>query len=376
VRAARRDARLVDADPIDLASTAARLPSGSALVLYHVAGERLHAIAVTRERSRGVDLGPWRPVADAVAGYLRLASTPDGPEAALARRLHAALLAPLASDLATSSRLVVVPDGALAFLPFEALLDASERPKRLVETVEVVYAPAATAYDLLRGGTARRGRGLLALGDPTFPAETAALPPRPLALLRGAGSLPRLPASGDEVRGIASLFPAEERTVLLRDAATLEGLTHALASRREPLAALHLACHGLLDAEHPALSGLALSGGTLWTANDVARARIPADLAVLSACETAGGVLAAGEGVMGLVRSFFYAGVPRVVVSDWAVSDAGTAAFMRRTYEGIVRQGLSPSAALAAAKREAIAAGGASAHPSRWAPFVLWGLAE
>ncbi len=100
--------------------------------------------------------------------------------------------------------------------------------------------------------------------------------------------------------------------------------------------AVHFACHGLIDAPRPGLSSLALSRADeqdgFLRGLEVLRRQTPADLAVLSACETARGQLLGGEGIVGLTRAFMYAGTPRVICSLWKVDDEETAALMTRFY--------------------------------------------
>src|SRR5262249_53997383 len=142
---------------------------------------------------------------------------------------------------------------------------------------------------------------------------------------------------------------------------------------------LHFATHGLLNSEHPELSGLVLSlidkdgatqDGILRTL-DIYNLKLPVELVVLSACRTARGRESGGEGLMGLTRGFFYAGARRVVASLWSVNDAATTELMRRFYlEMLGEKQLSPAAALRAAqvsmwKEEKWSA------PYYWAAFTL-----
>jgi CHAT domain-containing protein len=225
-----------------------------------------------------------------------------------------------------------------------------------------VYVPSGTVYATLRGRKRPPGRGLVALGDPAYPAARTA----EFASVRGLASLPRLPATADEVESIGKLF--EERTLLLREKASPDGLRAALSG---PVAALHLACHGHVDPERPRLTGLVLADGAVLTVDDVYRLEVPADLVVLSACETGRGKPVRGEGVVGLVRAFFYAGAPRVVVSDWKVPDKSTRDLMVAFYTHLRTGKLAPAAALRAAKLEIMKE---YPHPYHWAGFVLWGL--
>ncbi len=149
-------------------------------------------------------------------------------------------------------------------------------------------------------------------------------------------------------------------------------LLETLAAADEPWRAIHLACHGRLDGERPRLTGLLLAGGDVLDVDDVHRLQAPADLVVLSACETGRGGLVRGDGVLGLVRGFFVAGARAVVASTWKVADRPTLDLMRRFYEAL-DTGALPAEALARAKREVLAGGGEAAHPAHWAGFVLWG---
>jgi CHAT domain-containing protein len=143
---------------------------------------------------------------------------------------------------------------------------------------------------------------------------------------------------------------------------------------------VHFATHGLLDSQHPELSGVVLSlideqgnqqDGFLRL-HDVYNLKLKADLVVLSACQTALGKAVKGEGLVGLTRGFMYAGAPRVVATLWDVKDEATAELMKRFYEGILKQGLRPSAALRAAQVSLWREKRFEA-PYFWAAFTLQG---
>jgi CHAT domain-containing protein len=97
---------------------------------------------------------------------------------------------------------------------------------------------------------------------------------------------------------------------------------------------------------------------------------LPADLIVLSACQTGLGKEISGEGIVGLTRGFMYAGSPRVVVSLWSVDDAQTAKLMSKFYRGVLAKGLTPAAALRQAQLEMHKEG---LSPYYWAPFTIQG---
>jgi CHAT domain-containing protein len=171
-------------------------------------------------------------------------------------------------------------------------------------------------------------------------------------------------------------------TLLGRDASEAR-FRDALKARKGRLRAVHYACHGLVDPEHPGLCALALTPAApddgFLSATEVLRTEIPADLVVLSACETGRGRIFDGEGILGLTRAFMYAGSPRVLCSLWKVDDEATGALMTKFYalwnpkDG--SKGLAPAAALRAAQ-EHVRSQEKWKHPYFWAAWVLWGLPD
>ena len=197
---------------------------------------------------------------------------------------------------------------------------------------------------------------------------------RALAVNRGAaGKLVRLPATRDEALAVGT-------TTLLGADATEAGLRKALAERKR-WRAVHLACHGFVNTERPALSSLAITAAGdddgFLTCLDVFRMKVPADLVVLSACETGKGKVVKGEGIVGLTRAFMFAGSPRVLCSLWKVDDAATAALMTKFYDlwnpKTGSKGMGTAEALRAAQ-EHVRSQEKWKHPYYWAAWVLWGL--
>jgi CHAT domain-containing protein/Flp pilus assembly protein TadD len=282
------------------------------------------------------------------------------------QRLFQDLIQPAARDLAGKTQVVVVPDGPLHSLPFQALVDA--QGKHLVERVPLSYAPSATALlPMLRLGEQRRAAqpaaaSLLAFGRPK-------LDP----------TLSDLPATEAEVRTIARLFP-KGAEVITGPEASEERFKAAAPGAR----CLHLATHGLVNEKAPLYSALALAHGKeedgRLEARELMDLDLRADLVVLSACETALGKNVRGEGVLGLAWSLFVAGAPSSVVSRWQVEDETTGGLMVQFYRRLLptpgaRQKappLSRAAALRAAQL-AVMKDGKHAHPYYWAPFGLLG---
>ena len=143
---------------------------------------------------------------------------------------------------------------------------------------------------------------------------------------------------------------------------------------------VHFATHSFSDSEHPELSALAFSmvdqhGNAqdgLVGLQDIYNLNLPADLVVLSACETGLGKEIKGEGLMGLTRGFMYAGATRVVASLWKVDDVATAELMRRFYTAMEQQEIRPAAALQKAQIE-MWRQARWRDPYYWAGFELQG---
>jgi CHAT domain-containing protein len=169
--------------------------------------------------------------------------------------------------------------------------------------------------------------------------------------------IPRLPFTRQEATRLLALAPKGASF----------GATDFRASRATVLNAdlgqyryVHFATHGVLDSERPGLSALVLSmvdeqgrpqDGFL-RANDIYNLKLPAELVVLSACQTGLGKEIKGEGLVGLTRGFMYAGAARVVVSLWSVNDKATSELMAKFYERMLKRGERPAAALRAAQVE------------------------
>lgn len=256
------------------------------------------------------------------------------------RGLYEALIAPLEGRLRGFERLVIIPDAQLHHVPFHALCG---QQRYLIEDYEVSYAPSATilAVSLGRPHTAGNKSVLLA-----FPGRDRSLP-----------------HTVSEVREIASLLP--DAAVFLEEEATRP----VLSSTSGPLQALHLATHGTVCYDNPMFSSLAFADGDLavW---EVYGSRLPASLAILSACVTGRGV-SRGTDQIGLTSAFLCAGSRALISTLWPIHDASTATFMRLLYHHLLH-GAACGAALRLAQMELMQTE-RYRHPYYWAPFILSG---
>jgi CHAT domain-containing protein/Tfp pilus assembly protein PilF len=289
--------------------------------------------------------------------YLQLQS-PRGDASTDVEKLSRILIDPI-YGLADSKRIAVVADGALGSLPFAALLDP--KGQRLLETLEVVRLPSASVLPSLR--EQRRGR--------TF-AKRAAIAADPAYI----GELPPLPQSRREALAIQALAPPGSVDVVTGYDANRDWVA---SSDFGAYRTLHFAAHALVDDEHPELSGIALSlvdenGASrdgFLRLHDVYNLRLPVDLVVLSACETALGKEVQGEGLVSLVRGFMYAGAPAVLASSWNVDDQATSELMQHFYRSYFG-GNSAAAALREAQL-ALSRTKRFGAPYYWAAFELQG---
>lgn len=292
-----------------------------------------------------------------------------------ARSLYAMLIGPVARHIRHGSGTVIVADGILHYLPFEALL--APNGHFLIEQTSISYAPSASVLaELERRRPPSSPRALLALGNPDFgePAAPAAVA-RDVYRAAGLNFRP-LPGTELEVRSIAALFAGQSTRMLLGRDATESAFKH------EPLdqyRRLHLATHALIDERAPARSGLVLSlvrtdneDGVLQI-SEIMGLRLDAGLVTLSACQTGLGHLVHGEGMVGFTSAFLFAGARRLAVSLWPVSDSVTPELMRGFYGGL-RAGEAPSLSLQAVKLQMLkSAVPAYRNPHYWAGFVLLG---
>jgi CHAT domain-containing protein/uncharacterized protein YkwD len=352
------------------------------------------------------------PPPQATRGIMVAATTSEpaavAPYIATARNLYQILIEPVAPAIA-GKRLLIAADGALHFIPFEALVTSGEGGNYgdlsyLVKSHEVVYAPSATVLGTIRQRTkSLKSRGqLLIVADPIFdasdPRAKQELAKRgqtgeqtgSLRLLSALEDISRLPSAGriklprligtrDEAEQISKFATASGNsavTMLDLDASET-GLSKQTLNQ---YGVLHFATHGLLDPTRPQFSGLALSLGLGQESDDgflqveeVFNLRLSDPLVMLSACETGLGELKRGDGVSGLTRAFMYAGAPTIGVSLWSISDKATAELMSGFYKRLLtKENLSASKALRASQLEMISSERFSS-PFYWAPFVLIG---
>ncbi len=358
---------------------------------------RVYELLTTRSRSK--------PGENAAVKQLRIAQA-DSQLQDATRELSQLVVGPFASELGTK-RLVVVPDGALQYVPFGALpvpfvvrsqlsvansrtADNEHRTPNngqrtndtpLIVDNEVMSLPSASAIAVQRRGL--RGRkpaanAVAVIADPVFSSNDE----------RFKSNVRTAAQRQDQIDGVASTriiehladdsgkleirrlrFTRQEAEQILAVAPSASNLkaidfkanrATAIGGDLSKYRYVHFATHGYLDSERPDLSAVVLSlvdeqgkpqDGFL-RAHEIYNLNLPAELVVLSACQTGLGKEIKGEGLVGLTRGFMYAGARRVVVSLWNVNDKATAELMRRFYRRMLKDKQTPAASLRVAQIE------------------------
>jgi CHAT domain-containing protein len=410
--------------PLGVKAIQALLDDQTALLEYALGKDRSFLFVVTRDGLHSYSLPRATEITRLVRELRAAVSRPRrrefGEYVQLARQLYHKLVAPAADVLTKKQRLLIVPDGALYYLPFESLLTHDARPggrtnygqfPYLLKRWAVSYAPSASVLASLRGHDRQekndeRGKAFLAFADPVYELSQAT-DPRPqtpdqktkskqqrttghgpqnpvIETLRsvfeesGRWQLPRLMESHREVKRIEGLYKPNEVEVYVGTAAKEENVKsneHLSRARR-----IHFATHGMISERQPQYSGLVLAldddpqEDGLLQVYEVFNLKLTADLVVLSACKTGLGKEVKGEGLIGLTRAFLYAGARSVVVSLSQVVDASTAELMARFYEEMDR--IQEKAEALRRAKLGLIEGGRYAHPYYWSPFILVGEAK
>jgi CHAT domain-containing protein/Tfp pilus assembly protein PilF len=399
-------ATLAASRPAPLAAVQSLLAADEALLVYLATAKETWLWAVRRGSARLYRIESGVAALSSAVTTLRAALTPDLPPypAKRAYELYQKILGPAAPQLAGTTRLIVIPDGALQSLPFAMLVTAPPQtdPKTpadhrsvawLARQYAVSVVPTVPSFTALRHAhpLASPDRPFLGVGNPALKGDPAAPPsPQLAALFRGADAatireLPALPETADELRAIAEALGSPSDDLLLGERATVTAVERAPLDRYR---VIEFATHGLLsgDLEDLTEPALVLTPPKRPTPNDdgllrasaIAGLKLNADWVVLSACNTAAGDgNPDAGGWSGLTRAFFYAGARALLVSHWPVWSKATVQLITGIFD---EQRKDPAVDRAELLRRAEMAmldpqnPAAFAHPLAWAPFALVGV--
>jgi CHAT domain-containing protein/tetratricopeptide (TPR) repeat protein len=406
-------ADLSNPQPLPLSQTQGLLKPDEALVALIVLGDKTYAFAVTHDASvlRRIALGS-RELNDRVA-HLRQGLT--DPEAAQSLfdldasfELYNALFGPISADIAGKPKLLIVPAGALTSLPFQVLVtkkpdtasaDRYRQAAWLLNERAITVLPSVPSLRALRSFAkdSRAQNPFIGFGDPVLqrsPGDKRAgrnVQPyqsyydgSTVDIERLRTGLPALPETAGELQAVAKALGASPQDdVKLGTAATVTSVNRLPLDQYR---VVDFATHGLVAGEVNGLSEPALvltlpdrptsDDDGLLTASRIARLKLDADWAVLSACNTAAGDRPGAEGLSGLARAFFYAGARALLVSHWPVDSGAAVRLTTGAFSELTAHpGIGRAEALRRSMKALIAdrSSPRNADPAVWAPFVLVG---
>ena len=383
-----------DVKVADIGQVQKTLETDEVLLAYGVGGTGISLFAISGKNVRAKNFERPDDFDETVRRFRNaIYSENRKTYAKLAYELYELLLAPIIDFLEENAiaKLLIVPDGELLLLPFEALLtepvNSPAAPYAdypyLLKAFDISHHYSATLF--VRGRkrkleTPKTFLGLAPIYDFDFSTKAAdngfvkyEKLPDGTKLQVGNKTYAKLTHSEEEVAAACQQFKAKgfESDMLLRKRAT----PSAFSNISKPHRVIHIASHGIVNDQNPRLSGLLLTPsdkngkGVLHLA-DIYNLKLQADLVVLNCCNTGMGKIAVGEGVMCINRGFLHAGANNVICSLFSVYDKAARELMQLFYAGVF-EGLGYREALSRAKRTFVEQ--TNSPPLAWAAYVLIG---
>lgn len=371
-------------EPVALHGLQASLHSDEMLLEYVLDEPHSYCLHVTRT-SAAISVLPVgrKQIEDLVENYLSAVRSRRS-EAKIAEELYSVLLQSTVGQH-LKARLLIIPDGNLHLLPFDALRD--QHGRYVLESNVVTYAPSGTVLYLIRKSHPSHlptvdflGVGGVVYSSPvptvtkvinrTIPNDDT---PADFFGLNGV-RLPDLPGSRQEVMSITAIVKGKDQLLLGENATEAAFKSLPLADFR----IIHLAVHGVASTRFPNRAALVFGSAPASSEDGLLQVReiqdlpFDADLVTLSACDTGQGQLLGEEGIASLERAFLMAGAKAVIASRWTADDIYTMALMKRLYQHLV-DGENKGAALRQAKLDLLKEFGEQALPDYWAGFELVG---
>ncbi|HEY7159800.1 MAG TPA: CHAT domain-containing protein, partial [Acidobacteriota bacterium] len=288
---------------------------------------------------------------------------------ASAKKLYGLLIKPVEKHLIGKTSLILVPDGQLWEVPFQALVDNNDR--YLIESFPISYAHSLAVFSemqKLKDHKPSKQPAVLAIGNPAFSIATNTKLTNAFQVQK----LEPLPEAEKEVKNLAKFYDPNRSMVLIQEQAQEQ----ILKDKAGDFETLHLATHGMINNSSPMYSYLLLSPGNsqdgLLEAWEISEMDLKARLIVLSACDTARGRIGPGEGVIGLSWALFIAGSPTALLSLWKVDSASTTELMIEFHQNFIAKRLPPDVAAQQAALQLMKKS-EYLHPFYWAGFVVVG---
>jgi len=346
-------ASLVTINPLTLDKVRGILDKKTILLDYYITGDRILVWVVEQEgiKTKEInikDINLNEKVDEARKAFT--ATEEDYKYQKICKELYQILFAQIKPLTGNKTTIGIIPHRSLFYLPFQALM--TEDGKFLVDSYNLFYIPSASVYSYCLGKNRGNQESYLGFGNPSFEGE----------------NLPPLPLSAEEVKIVAPIFSFNNVFV---DKDATETKFKEICSNFD---VIHLSTHGLADDKRPLFSVICLAkdeqnDGEI-RAYEVFSLNLKANLVVLGACQTGLGKLSEAEGLVGLVRSFLYAGTPTVIASLWSVFDRPTMELFIKFFRYWKQEGMTKVEALGRAQRELAEEYGL---PVCWAGFILIG---
>ncbi|OGF67542.1 MAG: hypothetical protein A2Y62_15715 [Candidatus Fischerbacteria bacterium RBG_13_37_8] len=372
---------------ISLSDIQKSIPEHAALLEFKMMQDEGSCFIINKDKVAWVNIPDIKDLERAIDAMTMQIASPSraskGPLHVASFDLFRLLMRPVLEKACAAKLLIIVPDGMLNNIPFEAITVrppiSHEIPGYLVQRHAIVYAPSAYIYHALvqRSKTAISsekdgvGKNLLAVADPAYEGTFLEQVRSTYELNQPLG---RLQFSRKEVESIGKMaaFSTEQ---MIGEKATEADLKEALHKK---YAYLHFAVHGIVNVREPGLSGLILTPGSknedgVFQLFEIEKLSIASQLVFLSACNSATGRIYSGEGMIGLSTAFIRAGAQRVIGTMWTIDDYSTSELVYEFYKSIANANADYAEALRNAQLSIMKQPRYS-HPYYWASFRLIGI--
>ena len=350
-------------DTLNISEIQSQLQEGEYIVRYTSGPENLYAYTIQKDNITVIKLGDRNAILQQVELYHEALKTIKNDYIEQAKALYATLIVPLQLPLDQVKKLVFIPENKLNYIPFETLIHP-DLNLPLVSLCAISYSHGLKLWLLQEKATpAQREQQLFAAFAPQYSTDymAAFVGDKPLRRNR----LQDIAGATQEAMELSQYFDGN----LFQGEKATKG---DFLQRTTDFKIYHFAMHALLDESDPLNSSLVFQNGEHLRYHELYRLHFPAEMVVLSACNTGMGKLESGEGLMSLSRALTYSGVRSAVYSLWEVPDEETAEIMLSFYEHL-KFGLSKAEALTRAKRDFLDNNPLKSHPFFWAGFVING---
>lgn len=341
---------IVSAEPLNLSALQKKIDNKTAILSYWMSDKELISWLITKtsisRKSVKIELNTLSNLIERTRIAIQSNSQKE-TETGLSK-LYSILISPVEKEIKQTDNLVIIPNGSLHFIPYQALIN--EKGEYLVQKYNLSYSPSASVYNLCLDKEIKPGKKFMgmALADVSV------------------GNFAGLPGTEDELKKILPLF-TDNISAFGKES------TETFAKKNvKGYNLIHFATHGSYNYRQPLYSFL------LFTPSDdedgrlnvfeVFELNLNSKLVTLSACETGLGNINQGDELIGLSRAFLYAGSSAVIVSLWSVADYPTSILMTNFYRYSKDHPFQE--ALTLAQREVIKV---YPQPIYWSPFILIG---